>query len=129
MSARTPAVLALVLFPHLLAAEGLTRAAIVGTVAEQDGSPIAGASVRVINASTGARWEVVTRSSGRFLLEDVAIGGPYRIEVLALGFGPETKRGIMLALGQRLVADSRLRATAIQLERVNAEAERLERIR
>jgi len=46
--------------------------------------------------------ELATRSDGRFLLETVAVG-TYRVEVRALGFRPETRSGIVLALGTQSV--------------------------
>ena len=82
-----------VAFPaRLLSAQGVTTAAIQGTVAGEDGSPIAGATVRVTYSPDGSRWEVVTRSTGGYLLENVAVGGPYRIETRALGFTPEARK-------------------------------------
>src|SRR6266699_5424860 len=90
--------LAFASLPRLLTAQGLTTAAIQGTVAGEDGSPIAGATIRVTHSPDGSRWEVVTRSTGGYLLEDVAVGGPYRIEARALGFAPEARSGIVLAL-------------------------------
>ncbi len=89
--------LAFASLPWLLNAQGVTTAAIQGTVTGEDGTPIAGASVRVTNLSDGRRWEVTTRSSGGYLLEDVAVGGPYRIEARALGFAPQARAGIVLA--------------------------------
>jgi hypothetical protein len=113
----TPAlsVLALVLLPGLLLAQGVTTAAMEGTVLREDGSPIVGATVRVTNESNGRRWEVVTSSSGRYVFEAIAVGGPYRIEVRAPGFAPAARAGNVLALGQRLHIDFALQHRAIEL--------------
>src|SRR6185503_14903228 len=104
----------LMLSPAPLLAQGPTTAAIEGRVTQQNGSPIRGATVHVVNVSNGRRWEVVTRATGGYLIEDVAVGGPFRIEARALGFTPEQRAGIMLALGQRFVADFVLRPGAIE---------------
>ncbi|MGH7319146.1 MAG: carboxypeptidase regulatory-like domain-containing protein, partial [Candidatus Rokuibacteriota bacterium] len=114
--------LALALLPRLVAGQGITTAAIQGAVGAEDGPPIPEATVRVTNLSNGRRWEIATTSAGRFFLEDVTIGGPYRIEARALGFRPEARTGIVLALGQRLVADFVLRPIAIELEPVTVGA-------
>lgn len=116
------AVRALLLVPRLLAAQGGTTAAIQGRVAGDDGSPVGGASVTVINTSDGRRWSLATTSGGRYAIEVVAIGGPYRIEVRALGFAPEARGGITLALGQRLIADFILEPAAVQLAGVTVSA-------
>jgi hypothetical protein len=115
-------VVAVGVLPRLLTAQGVTTAAIQGTVAGEDGSPIAGSTVLVTYSPDGSRWEVVTRSTGGYLLEDVAVGGPYRIEARALGFAPEARSGIVLALGQRLVADFTLRSAAVELAPVAVHA-------
>ncbi len=107
--------LLLVLLPRLFAAQGVTTAAIQGKVLQTDGSPIPGARVHVVSLSNGRRWEVVTRSTGAYLLEDVGVGGPYRIEARALGFTPEARAGIVLTLGARVVADFALGPAAIEL--------------
>ncbi|HXV15271.1 MAG TPA: carboxypeptidase regulatory-like domain-containing protein [Gemmatimonadaceae bacterium] len=115
------------ILPCLLGAQGVTSAAIEGRVTRsEDGSPMADATVRVMNLSTGNTWTFTTRSTGRFLFEDVPIGGPYRIESRALGFTPDIRGGIMLALGQRLVANFHLKATAVMLAgvAVNGDAAR-----
>lgn len=122
MAARLHPLLLGALLPQLLAAQGITSAAIHGRVLHADGSPIAGATLHVTNLSNGRRWEVATHSTGRYLLEDVAIGGPYRIEARAVGFAPEARAGMVLALGDRLVADFELRPAAIELAPVDVTA-------
>lgn len=110
--------LGLALLPRLLTGQGVTTAAIQGTVMGQDRSPIAGAVVRVTNMADGRRWKVATGATGGYLLEDVAVGGPYRIEARALGYAPADRGGIVLALGQLLVADFALGPGAIELSAV-----------
>ena len=117
-----PSFLALTLLPRLLFAQGVTTAAIEGTVRREDGAPIIDATVRATNESNGRRWEVVTSSNGRYVFEAMAVGGPHRIEVRAPGFTPEAKAGIVLALGQRMVADFLLRPVVVTLAPVTVTA-------
>jgi len=119
---RSLPLLVLAFLSRLLAAQGVTTAAIQGNVVSEDGAAIAGATVRVTNALNGRRWEITTRSTGGYLLEDVAVGGPYRIDVRALGFAAQAKAGIVLGLGGRLVADFTLRPAAIELSPVTVNA-------
>jgi hypothetical protein len=93
-----------------------------GTVAAESGAPIQGAIVRVTNESNGRRWDTATRSGGRFFFEDLAVGGPYHIEVRALGFVPEMRNGITLSLGGRIAAHFALKAAAVALEPVTVTA-------
>jgi hypothetical protein len=119
---RSLPLLAIVFLPRVLAAQGVTTAAIQGTVTGEDGSPVAGATVRVTHALDGRRWEARTRTAGGYLFEDVAVGGPYRIEVHALGFAAEARAGFLLALGARLVVDFTLQPAAVELSSVTINA-------
>ena len=44
--------------------------------------------VLVANTSNGERWQTTTDARGRYFVEYLTVGGPYRIEVKALGFEP-----------------------------------------
>lgn len=105
----------LVLLPWLLAAQGVTTATVHGLVRDPDGTPVDGAVVRITHVASGRRWEAVTSPSGTYLLGNVAVGGPYRLEALAPGFAPEVRTGMALGLGARVVADFTLRQAAFEL--------------
>ncbi len=87
----------------------------------EDGLPVAGATVRIIEEISGRRWEIATRSDGRFLLDAVAVG-TYRVDVLALGFRPESRDGVVVTLGQRLTLDFTLPSLAIELPALSVSA-------
>lgn len=108
--------------PCAILAQGVSSAALEGIVTSADRAPVHGATVVVVNESTGHRWQLVTRRTGGFLLEDAAVGGPYRIEARALGFEPQARRGIVLALGQRLFVEFALRQAAVTLPAVTVSA-------
>ena len=105
-----------------LAAQGVTTAAIRGTVLGPDGTPIAAAAVQVTNLSTGERWQAPTSTGGHYFLQGVAVGGPYGVEVRGVGFRPARQTGITLQLGERYVADFVLEAAAVELDPVTVEA-------
>ena len=107
--------LPLAVVPRLLAAQGLTTAALNGTVTRPDGAPIAGVEVTVTHEANGRRWETVTGTSGRFVLEGVSVGGPYLVEARAIGFAPAGRRDIVLSLGQRLAVDLVLEPAPLRL--------------
>ena len=99
-----------------LAAQGTTEAAVGGRVLGPDSTPVEQATVRVVNASNGEQWQTTTNARGRYSFQYLSIGGPYRIEVRALGFEPTQRDSILLALGQRLTADFTLIPAVLQLE-------------
>jgi hypothetical protein len=122
MSARQLPLILLGLMARLLGAQGITTAAMEGAVEADDGSPIRGAIVRVTNDLNGRRWEISTRSGGRFFFEDLSVGGPYRVEVRALGFSPEVRTGLTLSLGERVRVQFALKPVPITLEEVTVTA-------
>ncbi|HEX6106555.1 MAG TPA: carboxypeptidase regulatory-like domain-containing protein, partial [Gemmatimonadales bacterium] len=108
--------------PRLLVAQGITTAALTGAVTREDGSPIAGSVLTITHEGNGRRWEIVTGSSGRFLLEHVTVGGPYRIEARAIGFAPRARAGILVALGQRLAVNFALEPKPPELPELSVSA-------
>jgi hypothetical protein len=113
---------AVALFAGSLNAQGVTSAAIVGTITQTGGAPVEGAIITVLNTSTGGRWQAVTRSSGRYFLENVATGGPFTIEARGIGFQPSRRTGIMLNLGQRYEASFELSTSPVELEELAVSA-------
>jgi hypothetical protein len=72
----------------------------------------------VTNTSNGERWQTATSARGRFFIEYLSVGGPYRIEVHAVGYQPAQRDSIFLALGQRLTAQFVLVPAIPQLEEI-----------
>jgi len=106
-----------------LVAQGLTAAALEGTVLAPDGNPVADAEVRTANLANGERWRVTTSRDGRYAFEQLSSGGPYRIEVRAIGFTPAARDSVLLRLGVRTRLDVTLTPRIPVLEPIVAHAE------
>jgi hypothetical protein len=104
-----------------ISAQGITTAAIRGTVRAQGGEDVEGAFVRVVNVSTGYATETQVRG-GSFLVQGLATGGPYLIVVRSLGYAPQVLDGLSLALGERQEVDFTLVPLANQLDTVRVTA-------
>ena len=115
--------LALALAAGPLAAQGVTGAAIEGRILTGDGAAIAGAEVLTSNSSNGERWRTATSATGRFALEHVSVGGPYQIEVRAIGFEPARRDSVFLSLGQRLRLEFKLQPGLAVLEPIVVHSE------
>jgi hypothetical protein len=83
-------------------AQGITGASLAGTVLNGEGAPVPGASVTLLNSSTGTRLSLTSRSQGEFLFDNIPVGGPYRLEARSIGLVPASIDGIVLHLGDRL---------------------------
>ncbi|NOT09730.1 MAG: TonB-dependent receptor [Gemmatimonadales bacterium] len=99
-----------------LAAQGLTSAAVQGRVTTETRGTVENGIVILTNTRNGARQQTTTNSAGRYNFENATPGGPYTIEVRAIGFQPATKTGIMLSLGQRYQQDFEMKQQVVTLE-------------
>ena len=77
-----------------LDAQGVTGAAIQGSVTGADSTAVQEAMVLLTNTATGERWQTATSASGRFFAEHLSVGGPYRIEIRAIGYAPARQEGV-----------------------------------
>jgi Carboxypeptidase regulatory-like domain/TonB dependent receptor len=101
-----------------LAAQAITTAALYGVVTGRDSAGIEEAVVTVTNAANGERWRTVTATGGRYLVEYLSLGGPYTVEARAVGYGPMSRTGIMLSLGERHRADLSLTPVILELPEI-----------
>jgi Carboxypeptidase regulatory-like domain len=108
---------------RVLDAQGVTGAALQGRVLRPDSSGIEDAAVMVTNTVNGERWRTVSHAKGRYSLEQLSIGGPYVVEVRAVGYAPARREGVYLSLGQRLAADFTLSPLAYELSGITVAAE------
>ena len=82
------------------AAAQATDASIGGTVTDTLGQPLA-LSVDVVHQPTGRHFAVTTGLTGRFVLVQLPIGGPYLIQARLIGYRPATERIEQLAQGEQ----------------------------
>ena len=73
-----------------------------GTVRTVLNAPVPGATVRVIQISSGRSWVSWTNDVGKFSFPDLPVG-PYRLEVRQLGFG-RTQAELNFAAGTSVEA-------------------------
>jgi len=109
VAARLVVWVAIFAVPSGVLAQGVTGSAVTGTVTEEGGRPIEGASLQLKNPATGDTFTAVTGSSGLYFFDNIPAGGPYIIEASAVGYPATTKEDIVVTLGQRLRVDLSVR--------------------
>jgi hypothetical protein len=117
------ALLALLGFTAPAAAQGVTTSAVSGRVTNEQGEPIEGVAVAATNTRTGAEYRAVTRADGRFLLQGLQPGGPYRVQASRVGLATQSRAGLQLALSQTETVDFTLAPQAVLLETIAVTAE------
>jgi hypothetical protein len=97
------AILLLFLLASRLAAQG-AGGAIAGTVTDQTGAVLPGATITIRNEETGTIRELVTGADGRFRAPDLP-PGPYAVTAALEGFVTVARRGIRLTVGREAVLE------------------------
>ena len=111
-----------VLPPGALAQARLTGADLQGTIKDESGAVVPGATVRATNLATNISRTVVSDGRGTYYIGALP-PGTYRITVNLSGFATQTKEGLALRLGQEVEIDFTLKVAGGQEETtVTAEA-------
>jgi hypothetical protein len=114
--------LALLCLPHAAAAQArLTGADVAGTVRDESGAVLPGATVVAVNTATNVARTAVADERGRYLLAALP-PGRYRVTAELKGFATETREGLTLAIGQLAEAEFTLKL-ASQAETISVVAE------
>lgn len=106
-------------------AQGVTGAAVTGTVTEESGKPLEGAAVQLTNPGTGDTFNAVTGSAGDFFLDNVPAGGPYTLTATAPGHQAATEKDVFLTLGERVKLNLAMRPDFGEVIAVVAHNDRL----
>ena len=92
----------------------VTTSTITGTVKDNNGQGLAGATVTAVHTPSGTTYSTIAGKDGVFTLPNVRIGGPYSLKVTFTGLQPYTLDGVTLQLGQPF------NVNAVMGENVNA---------
>jgi len=114
---RAAALLAILPIRSMLA-QGVTTGAVAGTVTDSAGSPISGVQIRIQNTQSGFTVGGLSNEAGRYLVQNLEVGGPYTVTARRIGFRPVTRTGQYVPLSQTLRLDFVLGQQAAQLSGV-----------
>jgi hypothetical protein len=91
-----------------LHAQGVTTAALNGTVMSDKGEALPSANVMAVHQPSGTRFGATARTNGQYNILNVKIGGPYTITASILGYKKESQTNVYLSIGQDFRVDFRL---------------------
>ena len=101
----------------------VTTSSISGSVADEKGELLPGASIIAIHLPSGTRYGTVTNPAGRFNLPNVRVGGPYSIQATFVGYKVSKTEGFSLNLGQKFVQQFKLVSESSQLKEIVVKAD------
>lgn len=106
--------LAFLVVPTTVKAQGVTTAAISGRVTDANGESLPGANVIAVHMPTGTQYGAATRPSGTYNIPNMRVGGPYTVTVTYIGFASKEETDVYLDLGQNLQLNFELTEAVIQ---------------
>lgn len=78
----------------------VTSSSMAGIVKDDQKKELIGATVKLTHLPSGTVYGTVTQSDGSFNLNNLRVGGPYKVEISYLGFETKTYNDIYLVLGE-----------------------------
>ena len=117
MQKRLHLLIAMMLFVTSVAMAQITTSGISGKVTSQ-GEEVIGATVTAVHQPSGTVYRAVTNMDGRFSIQGMRPGGPYKVEVSYIGYQPRVFDKVSLNLGESQNLSCSLEEDAHQLQEV-----------
>ncbi len=96
----------------------VTTSGISGVVSTEQGELLPGATVLATHVPSGTQYGTITNSEGRFALQGMRPGGPYKVDISFVGYATSTVTDLNLALGDNLTLNTTLKSTEVALGEV-----------
>ncbi len=106
------------LLPALALRAQVTTGAMSGTVTMKDGKPISGARVTATHLPSGTKYGSIVGATGRYAVPNLRTGGPYTVEISAIGMKAAKFGDITIQLGQTYVLDVKLDEGEVKLSEI-----------
>ena len=96
----------------------VTTSSLSGKITDAKGETLPGATVVAVHIPTGTQYAALCDNSGNFRIQNMRIGGPYKVDVSFVGYSSNTYTDIYLKLGENYVQNGQLTETTTSLQEV-----------
>jgi len=96
----------------------VTTSGINGKVTGANNESLPGVTIIVTHTPSGTTAGVITNTEGRYTLQGLRTGGPYRVEMSYIGFQKAVYNDVYLNLGENYVLDANLKESTEQIGEV-----------
>ena len=86
----------------------VTTSSLGGKVVDKAGEPVIGAAVVATHEPSGTVYGVVTNEDGRYVINGMRSGGPYKVEISCLGFQTVINTDVTLQLAEQFALNASL---------------------
>ena len=94
----------------------VTTSSLSGRVVDQSGEPVIGAAVMAMHEPSGTVYGAVTNADGRYTIQGMRTGGPYKVDFSCLGYQETTYTGITLQLAETFSLNAKIAESSEFLE-------------
>ena len=101
----------------------VTTSAVSGKLIDENKEPVIGATVVAVHEPSGTLYGAVTNLDGRYTIQGMRTGGPYKIEMSYVGYKTVAYKDIFLELGNTLSLNSEMHPSSEILDEVVVVAE------
>ncbi len=96
----------------------VTTSALSGVVTDENDESMIGATIQAVHTPSGTKYNAVTNLDGRYTIQGMRTGGPYRVEVTYVGYKPHVVEDVVLHLAETFILDVHMNASANELTEV-----------
>ena len=89
----------------------VTTSSLNGYVADEAGEPLIGAAIVAVHLPSGTQYATIANESGRFNINGMRAGGPYKVEVSFLGMATVEYNEVYLKLGEPYELNIRMQSS------------------
>ena len=93
----------------------VTTSSLNGRITDTSGDPIPGATVVAVHTPSGSQYYSVSNEEGRYFINGMRAGGPYKVEVSCLGYRTVAFTDVTLQLAESLSLNAKLEDDAQML--------------
>ncbi len=94
----------------------VTTSALSGRVVDQNGEPVIGAAVLAQHEPSGTIYGAVTNAEGRYAIQGMRPGGPYKVDFSSLGYQDASYTGVILQLAETYSLNAKIAESTEMLE-------------
>ena len=102
----------------------VTTATLSGRVIDTTNEPVIGATVQAVHEPSGSNYGVITNMDGRYTIQGMRTGGPYKVTISYVGYQTAIHQDITLQLGEVFQLETKLNESSEILSEVVVTASR-----
>lgn len=96
----------------------VTTSNLSGKITDSKGEALAGATVVAVHVPSGTTYATFCDNAGNYRIQNMRVGGPYKVDVSFVGYSTATYTDIYLRLGETYVQNGQLTETTTSLQEV-----------